>query len=141
MSVGVVITSTMAPLRHTVIGNGRPMASSNNRRCRLCASTTGTRPAAAAGGVAGPSGLGAGSLSSRVSTSWSTPEPTPKKVPVKIPDYKVGNVVFHPKFGEGQITEVANRRDGDLELAVLFKKKDHGQKRLIASLANMDIIS
>lgn len=84
---------------------------------------------------------GAGSLSSRVSTSWSTPEPTPKPVPVKLPDYKVGNVVFHPKFGEGQIAEITPRRDGDLELSVLFKKKDHGQKRLIASLANMDIIS
>jgi DNA helicase-2/ATP-dependent DNA helicase PcrA len=84
---------------------------------------------------------GAGSLTSRVSTSWSTPEPTPKKVPVTLPDYKVGNTVFHPKFGEGQITEITTRRDGDLELAVLFKMKDHGQKRLIASLANMDIIS
>ena len=62
---------------------------------------------------------------------------TPKKVPVAIPDYKVGNMVFHPKFGEGQITEVSNRRDGDLELAVLFKKKEHGQKRLIASLSNL----
>ena len=40
-----------------------------------------------------------------------------------------------------QIAEITTRRDGDLELSVLFKKKDHGQKRLIASLANMDIIS
>jgi hypothetical protein len=84
---------------------------------------------------------GPGSLSSRVSTSWSTPEPTPKKVPEKLPDYKVGNIVFHPKFGEGQIAEITPRRDGDFELSVLFKKKDHGQKRLIASLAHMDIIS
>ena len=82
-----------------------------------------------------------GSLSSRVTSSWSMPEPTPKPVPAKIPDYKVGNVVFHPKFGEGQIAEITPRRDGDMELSVLFKKKDHGQKRLIASLANMDIIS
>jgi DNA helicase-2/ATP-dependent DNA helicase PcrA len=82
-----------------------------------------------------------GSLGSRVSTSWATPEPTPKKVPEKLPDYKVGNTVFHPKFGEGQIAEITPRRDGDFELSVLFKKKDHGQKRLIASLAHMDIIS
>lgn len=84
---------------------------------------------------------GSGSLVSRVASSWSTPEPTPKKVPVVLPDYKVGNVVFHQKFGEGQISEVTQRRDGDLELSVIFKKQEHGQKRLIASLANMDIIS
>jgi hypothetical protein len=84
---------------------------------------------------------GSGSLASRVSSSWNTPEPTPKKVPVQLPEYRVGNVVFHQKFGEGQIAEVTPRRDGDLELSVLFKKQEHGQKRLIASLANMDIIS
>jgi DNA helicase-2/ATP-dependent DNA helicase PcrA len=80
-----------------------------------------------------------GSLASKVSTSWSMPEPTPKAVPEPIPDYKVGNTVFHPKFGEGQISEITERKDGDMELAVLFKR--HGQKRLIASLAKMDIIS
>jgi DNA helicase-2/ATP-dependent DNA helicase PcrA len=80
-----------------------------------------------------------GSLASKVSTSWSMPEPTPKAVPEPIPDYKVGNTVFHPKFGEGQISEITDRKDGDMELAVLFKR--HGQKRLIASLAKMDIIS
>ena len=80
-----------------------------------------------------------GSLSSRVSSSWSLPEPTPKAVPEAIPDYKVGNTVFHPKFGEGQIYEIAARKDGDMEIAVQFKR--HGQKRLIASLAKMDIIS
>lgn len=80
-----------------------------------------------------------GSFASQVSTSWSMPAPEPKMVPKEIPDYKAGNQVFHPKFGEGQITEVAPRKDGDMEVAVAFKR--HGQKRLIASLANMDIIS
>ncbi|HVL26176.1 MAG TPA: 3'-5' exonuclease, partial [Thermomicrobiales bacterium] len=82
----------------------------------------------------------AGSLSSQVSTSWSspTPVPTPKAVPVQLPDYKEGNTVFHPKFGEGQIFELSPRKDGDMEIAVEFKR--HGRKRLMASLANMDII-
>lgn len=80
-----------------------------------------------------------GSFASKVSSSWSMPEPTPKLVPEQVPDYQVGNSVFHPKFGEGQINEISERRDGDKELGVLFKR--HGAKRLIASLAKMDIIS
>jgi DNA helicase-2/ATP-dependent DNA helicase PcrA len=80
----------------------------------------------------------AGSLSSQVSTSWSTPAPTPKAVPIQIPDYKEGNTVFHPKFGEGEIFELSPRKDGDMEVAVEFKR--HGKKRLMASLANMDIL-
>lgn len=83
-----------------------------------------------------------GSLTSRVSTSWgSTTEPVAKKVAPAIPDFKVGNNVFHPKFGEGQISDITPRRDGDMEVAVIFKKTEHGRKRLIASLANMEIIS
>lgn len=80
-----------------------------------------------------------GSFASKVTSSWSMPEPTPKQVPKVLPDYKEGNTVFHPKFGEGEITEIAPRKDGDMEVAVIFKR--HGQKRLIASLANMDIVS
>jgi DNA helicase-2/ATP-dependent DNA helicase PcrA len=81
-----------------------------------------------------------GSLSAQVSTSWSTTSPaaTPKPVPLQLPDYKEGNTVFHPKFGEGQIVEIAPRKDGDMELAVDFQR--HGRKRLMASLANMDIL-
>ncbi|HWV23439.1 MAG TPA: UvrD-helicase domain-containing protein [Thermomicrobiales bacterium] len=80
-----------------------------------------------------------GSFASKVSSSWSMPEPTPKLVPEPIPDYQVGNKVFHPKFGEGQINEIVERRDGDKELGVLFAR--HGAKRLIASMAKMDILS
>ena len=42
-SVGTVMTSTIAPRRYTVIGSGRPIASANSSRCRLCASATGRR--------------------------------------------------------------------------------------------------
>lgn len=80
-----------------------------------------------------------GSFASKVSSSWSMPATEPKVVPKEIPDYKEGNQVFHSKFGEGQITEITSRKDGDMELAVVFKR--HGPKRLIASLANMEIIS
>ncbi|HEV2074464.1 MAG TPA: 3'-5' exonuclease, partial [Thermomicrobiales bacterium] len=80
-----------------------------------------------------------GSLASKVTSSWSMPEPVAKKVPEALPDYKEGNQVFHPKFGEGQITEITSRKNGDMEISVAFKR--HGQKRLIASLANMDILS
>src|SRR5690606_24406972 len=44
-STGSAMTSTSAPLRQTVIGSGRPMASANISRCRLPASATGLRPA------------------------------------------------------------------------------------------------
>ena len=80
-----------------------------------------------------------GSLASKVTSSWSMPDPVPRKVPEPLPDYKEGNYVFHPKFGEGQITEITPRKDGDMEVSVAFKR--HGQKRLIASLANMEILS
>jgi hypothetical protein len=45
--------------------------------------------------------------------------------------------VFHPKFGEGVIAEVTDRR-GDQELAIDFTR--HGRKRLLASLAPLDVI-
>lgn len=51
--------------------------------------------------------------------------------------YHTGQKVFHPKFGEGQVME-ANARAGDQEVAVEFVR--HGPKRLLASLAAMDII-
>jgi DNA helicase-2/ATP-dependent DNA helicase PcrA len=51
--------------------------------------------------------------------------------------YSAGQKVFHPKFGEGTVTE-ANERSGDQEVAVEFVR--HGPKRLLASLAAMDII-
>jgi DNA helicase-2/ATP-dependent DNA helicase PcrA len=48
-----------------------------------------------------------------------------------------GQRVFHPKFGDGEILEVLPRRD-DLEVVVAFVRV--GTKRLMASLARMDIV-
>ncbi len=52
--------------------------------------------------------------------------------------YSAGQRVFHSKFGEGQITGVEARRD-DQEVVVAFER--HGTKRLMASLAPLDIIA
>ncbi|MCA9832754.1 MAG: UvrD-helicase domain-containing protein [Thermomicrobiales bacterium] len=81
-----------------------------------------------------------GSFTSRVQQPWGN-APVPKKVLPVIPDFQEGNVVFHPKFGEGTVTSVTARRDNDKEVTVAFKKAEYGTKRLMASLANMDIIS
>lgn len=64
----------------------------------------------------------------------------PATIPAKaaVRAWAVGEKIFHPKFGEGTITEVAERR-GDQELAISFAR--HGQKRLLASLAPLDLIS
>ena len=51
--------------------------------------------------------------------------------------YETGQKVFHPKFGEGLVLE-AKERGGDQEVAVEFVR--HGTKRLLASLAAMDVI-
>jgi DNA helicase-2/ATP-dependent DNA helicase PcrA len=51
--------------------------------------------------------------------------------------YEPGQRVFHAKFGEGAVKEVTERGD-DQEVAVAFIR--HGTKRLLASLAGMDII-
>jgi DNA helicase II / ATP-dependent DNA helicase PcrA len=51
--------------------------------------------------------------------------------------YNKGQKVFHPKFGEGFVTDTSNR-GGDQEVAVEFVR--HGPKRLLASLAAMDVL-
>jgi len=51
--------------------------------------------------------------------------------------YSAGQKVFHPKFGEGFVTETSDR-GGDQEVAVEFVR--HGPKRLLASLAAMDVL-
>ncbi len=85
-------------------------------------------------------GAAKGSLASRVSESITTsyglkdsPAPTPA-----VPIYAAGQKVFHPKFGEGQVLEVLERRS-DQEVVVEFERG--GSKRLMASLARMDVIS
>ncbi len=54
--------------------------------------------------------------------------------PMPVQNYAAGQRVFHTRFGDGQILSVTDRA-GDQELTVDFKR--HGQKRLIASLANL----
>jgi hypothetical protein len=82
-----------------------------------------------------------GSFTERVQRPWGDSAPIPKKVEPVIPDFKDGNTVFHPKFGEGTVVSVLDRRDKDKEVTVLFKNPSHGTKRLMASMANMDLIS
>ncbi|MFT4039475.1 MAG: UvrD-helicase domain-containing protein [Thermomicrobiales bacterium] len=59
------------------------------------------------------------------------PPPPPRVI------YVTGQKVFHPKFGEGLITGVTERSN-DQEVAVEFIR--HGPKRLLASLAAMEIV-
>lgn len=75
------------------------------------------------------------SAPSYVAPNWTSANAEP--VHEVRPTYAVGMQVFHPKFGEGTITEMSDRRD-DQELAIDFKR--HGVKRLLASLAKLDII-
>ncbi len=82
----------------------------------------------------------AGPLSSRVTSNWGGVPGLNDTVAPKIdlPDYQSGQRVFHPKFGEGAVTEVVARRD-DVEITVAFDR--HGQKRLMGSLAKLDVLS
>ncbi|HYJ13782.1 MAG TPA: hypothetical protein VEW66_09335, partial [Thermomicrobiales bacterium] len=92
------------------------------------------------------SGVSRGNLARQVSSSFSTHsvrKPTSDglsdtaPIRIAIPDFEPGQKVFHPKFGEGQILEVLERRD-DKEVVVAFVRV--GTKRLMASLARMDVI-
>ncbi len=47
-----------------------------------------------------------------------------------------GDRVFHPRFGDGVVDKVIDK-DNDQEVTVTFKR--HGQKRLMASLANLTV--
>ena len=58
--------------------------------------------------------------------------------PRYVPTYENGQRVFHTLFGEGTITEVVPRNN-DQELAIAFTR--HGSKRLLASLAPLDVVS
>jgi DNA helicase-2/ATP-dependent DNA helicase PcrA len=55
-----------------------------------------------------------------------------------LPDYQLGQNVFHAKFGEGVIDEIVEKSN-DLEIGVTFNR--HGKKRLLGSLARLDILS
>ena len=55
---------------------------------------------------------------------------------VDISQYKTGQTIYHKKFGEGVITEIAPEGD-DLKLDISFEKVGH--KRLMAKYANLEI--
>jgi len=91
------------------------------------------------GGAGRMSSPSSGPLSARVASSWAVAPglgdvPAPRE---PLPDFKTGQRVFHPKFGEGAIEDVLPRRD-DVELTVAFRH--HGRKRLMATLAKLDIL-
>ena len=91
------------------------------------------------GGTGRMSSASSGPLSARVSSSWSSSSGLSDTPALKepLPEFKAGQKVFHPKFGEGVIGEVLPRRD-DIELTVEFRF--HGRKRLMATLAKLDIV-
>ena len=68
---------------------------------------------------------------------WVSANNAPAAPPPPAVEFRTGLRVFHPKFGEGEISEISERRD-DQELVIAFKL--HGTKRLLASLARLDVI-
>ena len=81
-----------------------------------------------------------GPLAARVSTAWtSAASDSPVEAPPAPPPrrYREGQRVFHAKFGEGDVREVVERRD-DQEVAIEFAR--HGRKRVMASLAPLEVI-
>ena len=100
-----------------------------------------TRPTAFGGGAGRSTPHSAGPLASRVTTAWTPGDSETWRqvaVPAKaVPRYEAGQRVFHAKFGEGTISEVLDRKD-DQEMAIEFLR--HGRKRLMASLAPLDIV-
>ena len=77
----------------------------------------------------------ASQVSSSTSSSWALSDSSAPPAPM--PEYAAGQTVFHPKFGEGKVVEVLERRN-DQEVVVSFPRA--GTKRLMASLAKMDTI-
>ena len=78
-----------------------------------------------------------GTLGSRLTWESEPPSREAAPPPRAAVEHVPGQRVFHAKFGEGVIAEV-NARHGDPELAVDFAR--HGRKRLLASLANLDVV-
>jgi DNA helicase-2/ATP-dependent DNA helicase PcrA len=83
------------------------------------------------------SGYRGGALAGRVQGGTSFDAPAAAPEPVVIPDFEIAQKVFHPKFGTGVVTEVLKLKN-DVEVAVEFMR--HGKKRLMASLARLEIV-
>ena len=56
---------------------------------------------------------------------------------VDLSQYKVGQKVFHKRFGEGTITNL-EKEDDDIKVDIQFDK--FGHKRLMAKFAGLEII-
>jgi DNA helicase-2/ATP-dependent DNA helicase PcrA len=83
---------------------------------------------------------GTGRLIDRARTttrSFSSPVSQPIRVNPIVPNYSVGQRVFHAQFGEGTVSDVV-ARNNDQEVAVEFAR--HGKKRLLASIAPLDLV-
>ena len=59
-----------------------------------------------------------------------------KQTETDLSKYKTGQTIYHKKFGEGIITEIATEGD-DLKLDIAFEKVGH--KRLMARYANLEV--
>jgi DNA helicase II / ATP-dependent DNA helicase PcrA len=96
-----------------------------------------TRRGVAATSTTGRLSGSGGALTGRVQAS-SAFERAGQAVEIPVlPDFAVAQNVFHPKFGSGVVTEVLELRN-DVEVAVEFAR--HGKKRLMASLARLEIV-
>ena len=56
---------------------------------------------------------------------------------VDLSKYKIGQTVYHKKFGEGIINDI-EQEENDLKLDIIFEKVGH--KRLMAKYANLEIM-
>jgi DNA helicase-2/ATP-dependent DNA helicase PcrA len=83
-------------------------------------------------------GRSSGRLASSVTSSWVSSAPAPVVMSEPLPDFQTGMKVFHAKFGEGVIEELVEKSN-DVEIGVNFAR--HGKKRLLGSLARLEILS
>ena len=60
-----------------------------------------------------------------------------QNVDVDLSKYKIGQTVYHKKFGEGIINDI-EQEENDLKLDIIFEKAGH--KRLMAKYANLEIM-
>lgn len=118
--------------------NALPVADMH-RVTRATGTTSGRRNYGSGQSAAVQSGRLAQKVSSVRTSDWTSgsSNSVDRSAATVIPDYQPGQKVFHPKFGEGEILDVLPRT-ADNELSVNFSR--HGQKRLMASLARMDIL-
>ncbi len=75
----------------------------------------------------------------RSTFDWSTPDSSRDAIqPAAAPQFKPAMKVVHPTFGHGVVID-AVIKDGMEEVSIIFA--EHGPKRLLAALANLEIAS